>query len=162
MHRLSIFFHDIVGNIDQIIDGTNSIASQGSLHPLRRWTNLDILHHSGSIPWTQIWIFHCDFHIVRSLLIISSLNNLRRTKFLIESRSRLPRNSQRTITVYSIRSDFIFKNHIPKPQCFDGIFAYLRVFRENVDSILRSLRIHVTRAAQLFDGAHHAVRLYSS
>ena len=36
------------------------------------------------------------------------------------------------------------------------------ILREDVDAILRSQRVHITAAAKLLDGAHHAVALYAA
>ena len=35
MHGLSVFFHHIVGDIHQVVDGTDAAGCQTSLHPLR-------------------------------------------------------------------------------------------------------------------------------
>ena len=49
VHRLSVFFHHIIRNIYKIIDRTDSIRSQASLHPLRRRTDLDIFYNSCTV-----------------------------------------------------------------------------------------------------------------
>ena len=45
VHGLSVFFHDVVSDIHQIVDGPNAVGSQASLHPLRRRTDLDVFHN---------------------------------------------------------------------------------------------------------------------
>ena len=35
VHGLSVLFHHIVGDIHDIVDGTDSAGSQTALHPLR-------------------------------------------------------------------------------------------------------------------------------
>ena len=156
MHRLTVLFHYIVGNINQIVDRTDSHRSQSSLHPLGRRPKLNILYHSGCISWTEIRILYGNLDIVIHVLSISCGRHHRRMKFPAEGCGRFPCNSNHTVAVHAVRGNLIFKHHVIKPQCLYGAASHFHVLLENINSILRRLRIHIRIGAQLFDGAHHA------
>ena len=61
MHRLAIFQHNIVGNINDVIDGTHTVSAQTLTQPLGRRTDLHICNHTGRVAITQVGCFH--FHI---------------------------------------------------------------------------------------------------
>ncbi len=162
MHRLSILFHYIVCNIHDIINRPDAVRRQPPLHPLRRRSDFDILYHPGSITWAEVCIFHCNLYIIMSILAISCCLNYRRNKFLSESSGSFPGDSQHTIAVHTIRSYLILKNHIVQPQRFYSALAYHSILRENVNSIFRRLRVHLTGRAKLFNRAHHTAGLDAS
>ena len=157
MHRLTILLHHIVGDIHQIVDGTDSCRRKSSLHPLGGWSDLNILYHTGTVPRAQIRVFHRYFHIIVGVLIISRWSNYWRNKLLPESSCRFPRNTDNTEAVHTIRGDLILKIHIIQPQSLDGITAHLSVLREDIDTVFRSFRVHFPAGTQLLDGTHHAV-----
>ena len=162
VHWLTKFFHYIVCDIYQIIDRTDSIGSQTSLHPFRRWSDLNILYDSCAVTRTKFRIFYRYFYIVRSFFIISLTLYNRRTEFLIKRSCRFSCNSQYAVAVNTIGCDFIFKDNIIQAQCLDRTLAYNSVFRENIDSVFRCFRIHFSCASQLFNGTHHTIGIDSA
>ena len=162
MHRLSELFHHIVGNIYQVIDRTDTVSSQTSLHPFGRRTDLYIFYHSCTISWAQIRILYSYFHVVMSVFAVSLYLYYRRNKLLVKSSRRLSGNADDAVAVYTVGRNLIFKNHIIQSQSVDGAFPYYCVFRENINSVFRSFRIKLSGGTQLFNGAHHSVGVYPS
>ena len=159
MHRLSILFHHVVCDIYDIINRTDAIGSQPPLHPLRRRSDFDILYHPGRVAWAKVCILYRNLYIIMGILVIPRHLNDWRNKFLSESSGSFPGDSQHTIAVHTIRSYLILKNHIVQPQRFYSTLAYHSILRENVNSIFRCLRIHLTGRAKLLNRAHHAAGL---
>ena len=112
MHRLSELFHHIVGNIYQVVDRTDAVGSQASLHPFGRRTDLYIFYHSCAVSRAQICIFYSYFHIVVSVFTVALYLHYRRNKLLVKSSCNLSGNSDNAVAVYTIGSDLIFKDHI--------------------------------------------------
>ncbi|EJW91953.1 hypothetical protein EVA_19939 [gut metagenome] len=64
MHGLSKFFHYIVGNIHQVVNGADPIGCKASLHPFGRRSDLYIFYHSRDITRTKLWVLHGYFYII--------------------------------------------------------------------------------------------------
>src|SRR5699024_11458647 len=64
--------------------------------------------------------------------------------------------------VHAVGCDLILKDRIVQAQSLYRALSHDRVFRENIDAVLRRFRVHLTAGAQLFDGAHHACALHSA
>src|SRR5699024_5887260 len=58
MHGLAVFQHDIVGNINNIVDGPNAASPQTLPHPTGRGLNFYIFDHPGDITHAELRIFH--------------------------------------------------------------------------------------------------------
>ena len=161
MHRLPEFSHNIICNIDKVVDGTDSLRRQTSLHPFRRWRNGNVFDHSGNVAGTQIAVFYGYFNKIVCILFISRFCNNRRVKFLSERCSGFSCDSERRITVYPVGCDFIFDYGVMKPKNFHRIRSHRNVRMKNIDSKLRRLRIHIAAGTKFFDRTHHAVGFYA-
>ena len=160
MHRLSVLFHHIVRDIHQIVDRADAHGSQPSLHPFRRRPDLDILDHSRAVARAEIRILNCHLYIVIYILVISCGCHHRGLEFLAECGSCLSCDSDHAEAVHAVGCNLILEDHVVQTERFDRALSHDRVLRENVDAILRSLRIHFSVRSQFFDGAHHAAALH--
>ena len=157
MHGLAILFHDIVSDIHQIVDGTDSAGCQSTLHPLGGRRNLDIFYHAGDIARAKLLIFHFHADIVLGLFLVTGSGNHRRVERQTESCSSFSCDADDAETVHTVGSYFIFKYGVVKSQCLNGIGTYLHVILKHIDAIFGSLRIKVSGTSQLLNGTHHAV-----
>ncbi|MNC49599.1 hypothetical protein D3C75_987880 [compost metagenome] len=60
MQRLSVLQHDIVGNVDNVIDRTHSRSHQAVLNPERGWGGLHPGNVAHRIMLTVIFILNLD------------------------------------------------------------------------------------------------------
>ena len=162
MHRLSVFFHHIVGNIHQIVDRTDTYGSKASLHPFRGWPDLDILNDSCTVSRAQFAVLYRYLDIVVHILIITGCCNYRRVEFLSERSGRFSCNSDDAKAVHSVGGDFIFKYYVIQPQCFNRAASDFYIVLEDIDSLFRRFRVHIPVRAQFFNRAHHAAAFYAS
>ena len=112
MHRLTVFFHDIVGNIDDIVDRTDALSSQTTLHPFRRWSNLDILNHTGCVARAQFCIIDFNADKIVDILIVACWFYNRRTEWFAECNSSFSCNTENTEAVYTVGCDLVFNNSV--------------------------------------------------
>jgi len=91
------------------------------------------------------------------IFAVSRLRHNRRHEFLIKCGSRLPGNTDNAVAVHAVGGDLILEYAVAKAQHLDGVSACLCVFRQNVDTALRGIRIHFFRGTQFLDGTEHAV-----
>ncbi len=162
MHRLTIFFHDIVCDIYQVVDRADAVGSQTSLHPFRGRTDFYIFYDSCTITWAEIFIFYSYFYIIVDIFVVTGSCYNRRNEFFLESSCCFSCDTQYTVAVYTVGSDLIFDHCIVQSQCFDRACTNGSIFRENIDSVFRSFRIHFSCGAKFFDGTHHTVGIHTT
>ena len=56
VQRLSSLDHDVVGDVDDVIDRAQADGVQAVLHPVRRWADANLRHHPSCIAPAQIRI----------------------------------------------------------------------------------------------------------
>ena len=157
VHWLSELFHYIVCNINQVVDRADSVGSQAALHPFRGRSDLYIFYHSCTVTRAKLRFLYSYFHVVGCFLIVSCHLYFRRAEFLAEGSGCFSCDSKNAVAVYTVGSNLIFKYNVVKSKCLDRTLAHNCIFRENIDSVFRSFRIHVAVASKLFNGAHHTV-----
>ena len=162
MHRLTVFFHNIVCNIDQIIDRTDADRGQAFLHPLRGWTDLDILYNSGYITRAEIICLYGNFHIVFCFFIVSCYFDFRCVKRHIESSRCLTGHTKYTVAVHTVGCDLIFYDRIVKSQKLNGICANFRIVTEHINAVLRCFRMQMSVGTQLLNGTHHTAGFHTA
>ena len=162
VHRLSVFFHYIVRNVNQIVNRTNSDRRQSSLHPFRRRSDFYIFYNPCTIAGAKLRIFHGNFHVIIDILIISCLSYNRWSELLAKCCGSLSGDSDYTVAVYAVRCNLIFKYYIMQPEHLNGICSNFHIIVENVDSVFRRLRVHLFVRAKFLDRAHHTKALHST
>ena len=162
VHWLTILFHNIICNIYQVINGTDSVFRKVSLHPFWRRSDFYIFYNSCTITCAKFRILYCNLNIIRSIFIVSCFLYFRRAEFLIESSGCLSCDSENPVTVYTIGSNFILNHCVVKIKSLHCTCSHNCIFRENINSVFRSFRVHFPCTSQLFNRAHHAVGIDSS
>ena len=162
MHGLSVLFHYIVGDINKVVDRTDAVCGKASLHPFGRRSDLDIFYHSRRVSGAEIRIFYRNLDVVGSVLPVSCCLHNRRTEFPAESGCRLSGDSDHAVAVHTVGCDLILKDNIVQAERFDGALSDFCVFRENINTVFRSFRIHFSGASKLFDGAHHTAGFHAA
>ncbi len=162
MHRLSVLRHHIIGNIHQIIDRTNPLRRESSLHPFRRRSDFNIFYNSCRITGTKIAVLYGYFNIIVYVFLISCFPHNRRLKFHPKRSGRLSGDSKHRITVYSVGSHFILEYRIVQSQRFHSVASDCSVRIKDINAKLRRFRIHITAGTQFFDGAHHTKRFHTA
>src|SRR5215813_14921221 len=66
MQRLAALDHDVVGNIDKVVEGADAGRLQAPAHPGRRKSNPYPSHHSRCITRAQIRIFDSHAGLLRN------------------------------------------------------------------------------------------------
>ena len=165
MHWLTIFFHYIICDINDIIDRSDTLSTKSSLHPFRWRSDLNILNNPCHISLAELCIFNLNWDIVLSLFIwLFFYFYYWWIERLVKCNSRLSCHSKDWETVYSVRCDLIFYICIIKTESCNRIISrlYISISREYIDSVFRSFWVKLTGRTKFFNGAHHTVWLYST
>ena len=162
VHRLSVLFHDIIGDVHDIIDGTDTAGCQTALHPLGRGSKLYILYHPGAVTGTQPAVLHPHIQVVVDVLTITRWCDHRGMECLSKGGGSLSGHADYAVAVHAVGCDFILEHHVPQPHDFHCVGAGHAVLRKNVDTALRGVRVHIPAGAQFLHGAHHTAGLHAS
>ena len=159
VHRLAVLFHHIVGDINDVVDRTDSVGSQSSLHPYGRGSDLDIFYDSRAVTRAEVGILYDNFHIVVNVFAVSGSGDNGRFELFVEGSCCLTGNTDDAVAVHTVGSDLILENHVIQAKSLDCALSYHCILRKNVNAVLRSFRIHISAGTQFLDGAHHTVGL---
>ena len=162
MHGLSVLFHDIVGDVHNIVDGTDAVSRQTALHPLGRRRKLYIFNHPGAVTGTQLAVLHPHIQIVVDILAVACWCDHRGMECLAKGGRGLSGYANHTVAVHTVGGNFILEYAVTQAQHLDCICAFLCVCRKDIDAALRGIRIHIPAGSQFLHGTHHAAGLHAS
>ena len=107
MHGLAVLQHNIVGNIDDVVDGTNTVCSQTLTQPLGRRTDLDIGNHAGRIAIAKLFCGNFHIQVIPNVAGIAALDNgVMVLHLLTESCSSFTGQADDGITVGTVIGNF--------------------------------------------------------
>ena len=112
VHRLTVLFHDIVRDIDDIVDRTDPVRCEASLHPFGGRTDFYIFYNARGKTRAEIGVNDIDADIVGSFLVIAGLFDLRLMEFLSECRCRLTGDPDHAVAVHAVRCDLILDDRV--------------------------------------------------
>ena len=158
VHGLAVLFHHVVGDVHQVVDGTDAAGAQALLHPFRGRAELDVLHDAGRVARAQVGVRDLHGNVIRSLLAVPSHRDDGRNERQAERGRRFPGNAQDAVAVHAVGGDLVFEDGVMQAQGRQGVVARLHVtaFREDVDAVFGSFGEEVAVKAEFFHGAHHA------
>ena len=130
MHRLTNFIHNIVSNINYIRDWFLTDKSKSSLHPVWRFSNLNIIYIVAYISWADILCLYCNleaFLLNICLCVVCS----RHLKRLIKYCSNFSCKTEDALAVRSVSCNRYIKDVIIKTKKFFNILAKVHIIRKN-------------------------------
>ena len=75
MHRLAILDHDVVRDVDDIVDRADACRAKTLPHPLGTGRNFDVFHHAGRVPQAKIVCRDLDIEKVSQAAFRAALDN---------------------------------------------------------------------------------------
>ncbi len=187
VHGLAVLDHDIVGDVDQVVDGTDAAGGKTSLHPVGGRADLDIGADACSVTAAQVGVFDLDGDIVIDISgLVLCGGHIGFHKAGAEGNGRFTGNTEQAVAVHAVGSDLIFENSVAQAQKLHSVHAGFygvhgagffavkltglcqlaglllgdgaKGLGEDIDALFGRLGIGVAVGAQLFDGAHHTGR----
>ena len=113
VHRLPEFQHDVVGNIHNCINRTNTTSTQTLDHPNRRWaTDINILDHTTDVTWTALW--RRQIHIVRFVRFRIHRVTVNKRHLSLAQNAKLSSQTCDRQTITAVRCEINFHHLIRK------------------------------------------------
>ena len=163
MHRLSQLYHNEIGNINYIIDSTDTSPFQTLLHPLWRRTNFYIFQYTTREAAAQIMSLNADFHHISSLGSIILINLDFWPLWLIASKNSYFTNQAKdTKAITSIGCQLKFQNHIIQAKNLCNCYTNWSVLWQNINAIQLLFRHIGSVQLQLIGRTQHTVGWYAT
>ena len=157
MHRLAVLEHNIVGDINDIVDRTNAAGMQTLTHPRRRRLDLDILNNAGGVARAQVGVLDLNRHILVDIaanaLYLRGLNAER----TVEGSRSLAGQTDHAQAVRAIGRDLKIGNPVVQTEYLLDVLANRGAGRQEQDAVLARIRYAAVGQTQLLERAHHAV-----
>ena len=157
MHRLAVLEHNIVGDINDVVDRTNAASMQTLAHPRRRRLDLDILDDAGGVARAQIGVLNLDGHILVDVVAHAlDLRGLDAERTVEGSRS-LAGQTDHAQAVRTVRGNLEVGNPVVQTEYLFDVLADRGAGRQEQDAVLAGIRHAAVGQTQLLERAHHAV-----
>ena len=161
MHRLAVFDHDIICDINDIVDWADARRTQTLAHPLGAGRNLDIAYHAGRIARAQIVRLHINIKQIAEISFCAALDD--RLMVLhrhIECGSRLTGKANERVAVRAVVCDLKFDDGIIVADDDVHVLTDLAAFVvQNPDTVCIRLGAVVLCQTEFLIRAQHAAGL---
>ncbi len=161
VHRLTVFEHDEVGDIDDIVDRTHARVDQSSLQPPRGILHLDVLDDSGHVSSAERRL-DFDLDIVLGMSFFVLAGSFRIPQLGTEGRRRFSCHTDHGQAVRTVRSDLKVDDRVFELHRFGEIAAERIFLFEDPDAVFLVDRNDLVFKAQFPERAEHAVGFHAA
>ena len=164
VHRLAVLEHDIVRDVDDVVDGTDAAGAEPLSHPAGRRGHTDVLDDGAGIAVALVGSLDVDLQKVVHIALTGFDFRCVELQRDIEGGSGFSRETDDTHAVGTVRRDLELGDDIVETDGLTDVHArdFLAVVAEDEDTILDGVGEVVDRDAQFGDGAHHALRDFTA
>ena len=164
VHRLAVFQHDVVGDVDDIVDRTHACGADALAHPQGRRLDLDVLDKPRGVARAERGIVNVDL-CVRGDVAADGFDLGRvEVQRAVERGARLAGEADDAQAVGTIRRDLELDNGVVKADGLGDVLAGLQMLRREIGVVVQQeqpllgvVRPVVVGHAQLVPRAAHAV-----
>ena len=105
VHRLAVFEHHIVRDIDDVVDGAHAAVAQSLAHPAWRRSDLDVFHHARGVARAEVAVLNVNVDDLRDAAAAAVRLGLMQLEGALEGRARLARKADDGKAVGAVRRD---------------------------------------------------------
>ena len=160
MHRLSVFQHDIVRDIDNIVNRTHAGCAQSHAQPKRRGRNFHVFDHARAVTEAFFRILNRNIDIIFDIVARFLYRRHRNMQRPLEACRALACQPDDGKTVGTVRRDFKFDGAVAHFEHIDDIVARLAaemIVIQNQNAVGCGARHIVRREPKLLNRAEHAL-----
>ena len=157
VHRLTVLEHNVVGNINDVIDWTDAAGVQTLAHPRRGRLDLDILDNAGGVARAQIGVLDLDGHILVDVVAYAlDLRGLDAER-TVEGSCGLASQTDHAQAVRTVRGDLEIGNPVVQTEHLFDVLANRGAGGQEQDAVLARIRHAAVGQTEFLERAHHAV-----
>ena len=168
VHRLTVFQHDIVCDVHDVVNGADAHRAKALAHPLGGGGNLHVAHHARRVARHEVRRrgFHAQKVFKLALRAAAHLRNMQ-AQLRIKGRRRLARKTDDGEAVRAVRRDLKLDDVVVEPDggadiLADGESGELRIVGQNPDAVFVCIGEVALLQPQLREGAEHAVGRFAA
>ena len=164
VHGLAVLQHDIVGDVNDVVDGADAVCSQAVTQPLGRGTDLDIGNHSCGVAVAQVLCGNLHIQLLENAASVGAVDNgLVVLHFHAESGGGFTGQADDGVAVGTVVGDFEINNGVVVADDQVDVIADLAILVvQDPDAVSENAGQIVLGQAQLLEGAQHAVGLFTA
>ena len=161
VHGLTVLQHDVVGNVNDIVDGAHTCSAQTSAHPYGRGRDLDVLDYLCSVAIAKIG--RADAYgevVVNAVTVLCTIDVYgRNVPFKIHGSSGLACKTDHGQTVGAVGGDLKLNHGVADHFTVANILSEICfvALGQNPDAVFLNTGAVVGGQAQLCKRAHHTV-----
>ncbi len=121
VHGLAGLQHHKVGDVDDVVDGTDTCLAQAQAHPVGGWRNCHIGYSGGNIARAQVNVLHCDADHVCRFHVCFHIVGFRFGKHGVIGGGGFARNAHDAQAVGTVCANFKFNDCARELQQFHNI-----------------------------------------
>ena len=151
MERLAHLHEDVVGDIDDVVDGSQADALQALLQPLWARADLDAAHDACCVKWAGLCCVDSDFVCLRSASLRSG-GGVIAGSFQRQASEccELATEAQMAEQIRAVRGDLQVKDHIGRHDFIEALADFQFAIKNQQSTV-------VIANAELLAAAHHAI-----
>ena len=158
VHGLAVFEHDVVGNVNDVVDRAHAAVAQTLAHPRRGRRDLDVAHHARGVARAERRIVDADADVVVDVLAAAGDVGRVQAEGLVKRHGGLARQTNHGQAVRAVRRDFKLDHVVVHADDGGNVVARLHaVLLHDPQAILDGIGVVMQRQAELLERAHHAV-----
>ena len=158
MHRLAVFHHDIVCNVNNVIDRAHTSIADALFHPFRRRCNFHVFNHAGSVTRAKFGIFNDDFsHIGNIAPGFCHNNRLMQFQFFPECHSSFTGKPDHAKAIRPVGRDLKIDDMIIETQFYRHILTGFIVTLKDQNTVFYRIGEIVLGHSEFLERAEHTV-----
>ena len=158
VHGLAVLEHDVVGNIDDVVDRAHAAVAQALAHPRRGRRDLDVAHHARGVARAERRIVDADADVIVNVLAAAGDLGCVQLKGLVKRHGGLTCQTDHGQAVRAVRCDLKLDHVIVHTDDGGNVVAGLHaVLLHDPQAVLDGVGVVMQRQAELLERAHHAV-----
>ncbi len=127
VHRLAVFEHDVVRDIDDVVDRAHAAVAKPLAHPARGWRDLDVFHHARGVARAEAAVLNVDIDELRDAAAAAVRLGRVQPEGAMERRARLAGETDDGKAVGAVRRDLKLDDGIVKAEDVRHVEARLGV-----------------------------------
>ena len=140
VHGLSVLQHDVVGDVHNIVDGTDAGSTQPLPHPLGGGADLDVAHQSAAVPGAEIAVQNVHIGVVQDGVAAALHLGGGDVQLLAEGDGGLTGKADDAQTVGAVGGDLKLHHMVVQTQNRGDVVAWLcALFVEDEDAVLNAV-----------------------
>ena len=163
MHGLTVFQHDVVGDVHDVVDGTHAVGAQTAAQPLGGGGDLYVGNHPGGVAVAQLRCGDVHVQMVVNIPGVGAVNHrLVVTHGLAEGGGSFPGKADDAVAVGAVVGDLKVHNGVVVADDEVDVLANGAVLIiENPDAVGEHAGQVVLSQSQLGEGAEHTARHFA-